>query len=80
MKIILEEEYLAAQEDDAGWCTICEEFTADGVEPDAMGYRCPVCGNFDSVMGAEQALISGEISFKEEEVDEDAPIPYKVKS
>jgi hypothetical protein len=77
MAFIIEDEYLEAQESNQGWCTSCEEFTNDCAEPDAEGYKCDVCDQM-TVMGAEQALISGEISFSEEEVDEDAPIPYKV--
>jgi hypothetical protein len=35
-------------------------------EPDAEGYDCPQCGNY-TVMGAEQALLTGEIDVVEEE-------------
>lgn len=57
-----EEDFVEAMESNQGWCTHCEEFTADGVEPDAIGYKCPVCERM-TVMGAEQALIEGEIEF-----------------
>lgn len=44
----------------SGYCTHCEEVTCDsGVEPDAEGYSCPQCDN-DTVMGVENAIISGE--------------------
>lgn len=77
MKVIREDEYIDAVENDMGWCTSCEEFTAEGVEPDAEEYTCPCCAE-RTVMGAEQALLSGEISFGEEETDPDSPINYRI--
>jgi len=44
-----------------GYCTACDDITnTGGVEPDAEGYECEVCGG-NSVMGIEQALIAGHI-------------------
>jgi hypothetical protein len=77
MSFIPEDEYLEAVDSNLGWCTECEEFTNDFAEPDAENCKCDFCGQM-TVMGAEQALILCEISFSEEEVDEDSPIPYKV--
>ena len=48
-------ELLKAGEDTAGVCTKCGE-VADGVEPDAEGYKCESCGQ-RAVMGAEQAVL-----------------------
>lgn len=59
---ITEEEYLEAVEDNAGFCTVCEEFTGDFAEPDARHYLCECCGQ-RTVFGAEQALIEGLITF-----------------
>jgi Zn finger protein HypA/HybF involved in hydrogenase expression len=55
-------EYEHATEAYSGWCTECEDFTRESTEPDAEDYPCPVCGH-SSVMGAEQALLMGEITF-----------------
>ena len=64
-KAIQEEEYRMATRDFVGWCTTCEDFTRDCTEGDAEAYDCPQCeGN--TVMGAENALIAGEITFKGE--------------
>ena len=45
-----------------GYCTNCKKFTRDCTEPDATGYDCPRCKK-NTVMGAEQAMIEGYISF-----------------
>ena len=42
--------------DNPGFCLSCGA-DADGVEPDASGYECEVCGEF-AVAGAEEILIS----------------------
>jgi hypothetical protein len=60
-----EQDYLDAVSDNVGYCTTCKEFTRDCTEPDAMEYDCPEC-EMNTVMGAEQALISGVIEFSEE--------------
>jgi hypothetical protein len=49
-----------------GWCTGCKSFTRDTTEPDAEDYDCPVCGDL-TVMGAENALLCGELEFSAEE-------------
>ena len=49
-----------------GYCTTCECFCGDSVEPDAEGYCCPECGE-DTLMGAEQALICGLFDLEEDE-------------
>lgn len=41
--------------DDPGFCILCGE-DADGVEPDAAGYTCEVCGE-PGVYGDEDLLI-----------------------
>ena len=60
-----ESEYLEATESYTGWCPLCKEFTTGSVEPDAQNYKCEMCGE-NSVMGAEEALMAGEIEFTEE--------------
>lgn len=64
MRTITEEQYHEAVADDQGYCTYCNEFTNDFVEPDAEGYECDVCGQ-SAVYGAEQALISGIYTFRQ---------------
>lgn len=59
---VTEEEYANSSNNYIGWCTECHEFTRECTEPDAEGYDCPKCRGF-SVMGAEQALLSGTITF-----------------
>ena len=58
-----EDDFRDAMDSNQGWCTHCQEFTNDYAEPDAEHYKCCVCGNM-TVMGAEQALICGEIDFE----------------
>lgn len=49
----------------AGYCTACDDITSDsGVEPDAEGYKCPVCDGM-TVMGVEQALLVGKLTIEE---------------
>ena len=65
MRQVTNEGYQQATRDYIGWCTVCEEFTRDSTEGDASEYDCPKCeGN--TVMGAENALILGEITVDEE--------------
>lgn len=47
-------------ESNDGICLGCGEWSCGGVEPDARGYECEVCGE-NKVMGAEEALIAGEL-------------------
>lgn len=61
------EEYYDARDWNQGYCTVCQEITNDGgVEPDAEDYECHVCGNH-TVMGVENAFISGHIIIDEED-------------
>jgi len=57
---VTEAEYLEAVEDYMGWCPFCMDFTRPQTEPDAENYDCPECKQ-NCVMGAEQALLLGEI-------------------
>jgi hypothetical protein len=50
-----------AIQENYGWCIRCQDFTADGVDPDGCGYECPVCEE-STVYGAEEALLMGEYS------------------
>jgi hypothetical protein len=63
MKTMTEEDFQDACDNDEGYCTTCEEFTRDMVEPDAEEYNCPQCEE-NTVCGAEQALICGLIEFR----------------
>ncbi len=60
-----EEEYEAESGNYAGYCQACDDITADGVEPDAQGYKCPKCGQMQ-VMGLENALLAGHINLGDE--------------
>lgn len=65
MKAVSMDSYREATDNYQGWCSVCEDFTRDATEPDAEGYDCPKCeGN--TVMGAEQALVVGEITIAED--------------
>lgn len=56
---LIEENYLN------GYCTTCKEITREGdVEPDAMGYDCPACGN-NTVMGFETAILLEKINLED---------------
>lgn len=59
-----EADYADATESYTGWCTTCKDFTRDSTEPDAENYRCPVCKLW-TVIGAENALLMGHITFEE---------------
>lgn len=61
---VTEEDYSAHVEDYDGICLSCGEWTCGGVEPDAHDRKCEDCGEY-AVMGAEDALISGRITFGE---------------
>lgn len=61
---ISEDRFVQANSDHEGWCTNCQDFTHECAEPDAQNYRCPVCRDM-TVMGAENALLQGEITFHE---------------
>lgn len=65
MTAVNQADYLEATGSYLGWCTECEEFTRDCTEPDATGYDCPECRG-DTVVGAEQALLEGLFTFKED--------------
>ena len=41
--------------DDPGFCVACGA-DAEGIEPDAAGYRCDACGDM-AVYGAEELLL-----------------------
>lgn len=51
-------EIMAAVErhENEGFCLACGAHVAGGIEPDARGYTCDVCGE-QSVYGAEEILI-----------------------
>ncbi len=50
--------YMLRNEEMAGWCTRCADWTRSGdVEGDAEGYECPVCGEH-TVMGAEEWMLA----------------------
>lgn len=60
-----ENEFNEHRESYDGFCTACAEVTVDGgVEPDARGYTCPVCG-MNTVIGMEEALVDGRIIIEE---------------
>lgn len=60
---VSEEDYLAAIDDNTGWCTTCQEFCGEFAEPDARNYHCDSCDN-KTVFGAEQALLEGLITIE----------------
>lgn len=59
------EEFKQHCNDSDGLCLACGEWGFGGVEPDAEGYECEACGE-PQVMGAEQAMIEGKLTFTEE--------------
>jgi Zn finger protein HypA/HybF involved in hydrogenase expression len=58
--------FVEALENHEGWCSTCGDFTRECTEPDAEHYKCPQCQGM-TVMGAEWALLSGEVTFAGEE-------------
>jgi len=60
--MITEVEYNEAAWENLGFCTHCQDFTHNSVEPDAHHYECPECGR-KTVFGAEEALIMMLITF-----------------
>jgi hypothetical protein len=61
---VTEEEFRQHCDDSDGICLECGEWSSSGehVEPDAEDYKCGFCGEY-KVMGAEMALVGGEIEF-----------------
>ena len=53
-------------DDHAGWCTSCGEWTHDFCEPDARFYECPVCSE-STCFGAEELLVQGLFSMEDDE-------------
>lgn len=60
---ITEDDYEYHTENYDGVCLGCGEWQDGGVEPDAENYKCEACGE-NKIVGAEQALIMGEIDFE----------------
>ncbi len=59
------DEYSEHRESYDGFCTGCDAVTVGGgVEPDARGYNCPVCG-MNTVVGMEEALIDGLLEIED---------------
>ena len=56
-QVLSTDEIIAAvqADDNLGFCLACGE-EASGVEPDARGYECEVCGE-EEVYGAEELLL-----------------------
>ena len=61
---VSEAEYLRHVDEYDGICLACGKWKYGGVEPDAQGYKCPECGEHQ-VMGAEDALLMGDIEVEE---------------
>jgi len=59
MNTMTEREFREHCEDYAGICLACGELSY-GVEPDAEGYYCENCDEYE-VVGLEQALITGTV-------------------
>lgn len=61
MKVMTEDEFEEMLACDAGYCSTCDDITTEGgVEPDADGYECELCGNY-TVSGLENAALNGDI-------------------
>lgn len=63
MYYMTEDEFMELSNSNMGFCESCEEFE-DGVEPDALNYKCPWCGN-RTLVGLEMALIHNTIVVEE---------------
>ena len=61
--VVSEEDFVEAQENYLGWCSICKDFSREECEPDAREYDCPTCDN-NTVYGADEALLMGLICFQ----------------
>jgi Zn finger protein HypA/HybF involved in hydrogenase expression len=67
---VTEADYEEAVDSYTGWCKTCKAFTTSCVEPDAEDYECEACGA-NTVVGAEDALMLGLITFGEGNEDEE---------
>lgn len=67
---VTKEAFENAQENHAGFCTECQAFVSEDVEPDAKDYECPECGH-ETMMGAEEALVMSHILIEGEDDDGD---------
>lgn len=62
---ITSSEYWDHRNEYAGYCSHCDDITQEyGVEPDAEGYPCPVCGN-KTLMGTEEAMLLGLLQIED---------------
>ena len=59
-----EDGYYRAVDGSCGLCLACGEIEDGGVEPDASGYICTLCGE-PAVEGIENALVLGFIDMGE---------------
>lgn len=67
---LTEEQYEEAVENDAGYCTECQDLRGSDVDPETDGDECPECHN-DTLIGLDQALSRSEIEIEDEETDDD---------
>ena len=51
-------EAMLKEDCNGGFCLSCGTDVEGGIEPDARGYKCPVCGDM-KVYGAEEILAMG---------------------
>jgi len=63
---LTEDEYVRLNESGGGACLACGEIHEGGVEPDAEGYECYVCGA-RRVCGIEQCLILGRVELTDDD-------------
>lgn len=59
------EEFQEAVDHYIGYCTTCKKFTRECTEGDATDYDCEQCG-CNTVVGAENAMIMGLLTFEED--------------
>lgn len=60
----------ATGESNEGYCRICDDVTADGVDSEVVDSECPDCNNH-ALMGVYMALVRGHIKIYESEYLED---------
>lgn len=65
MKKISHSEYSQLENEYAGFCTVCTEFTHESCEPDAEGYTCPQCDS-KTCYGMMTSLFEGFIEIADD--------------
>lgn len=75
MKVVSNARMNEAQENNEGYCRVCEAFTCEDIEPDSDGNECPECDQ-PQVMGVDRAVMHEEVGVSEDASVEDSDVAF----